>query len=136
MMSAGRDVQRKKEGINNYINRWPNRYEDNVLCVYLISLMIMCFYFYKYRFSPLNHVKRLIRSSLQKTMNQCLYLILKSKLGDDMTLTRVKRRSTWRVLPARQQNKLQGCKIVSSMIFKIPQKLLSKMICWIFVSNS
>ena len=81
--------------------------------------------------------KQMIRLSLQKSMDQCLDLKVKSH-QISIKLNRVKRREVLRepslsnlntMAYTRYRNKLQTCQMLSTIIFFLPKATLSTMIC-------
>ena len=64
-----------------------NKGSKKSFLTFYLDIFIYLFYFR----GPLNHSKRTIRRSLQKTMDKCLSLILGTKRRTKMNLSRVKR---------------------------------------------
>ena len=92
---------------------------------------------FQFRDSEMKDAKQMIRLALQNSMDKCLDLNFMSN-QISMKLNRVKKRVFMRepllqnvntVAYTRYQNKLQSCQMISTIIFVLPKKIVSKMIC-------
>ena len=103
----------------------------------IMSIYSYIFCAFQFRDSEMKDAKQMIRLALQNSMDKCLDLNFMSN-QISMKLNRVKRRVFMRepllqnvntVAYTRYQNKLQSCQMISTIIFVLPKKIVSKMIC-------